>query len=115
MLAPKRTSPQKLAGLTVTFVAVLAAIGFVAYTNFVNVSTAPPTPEWVAEISRTARDRYPPVPPVNPNHPLFASPQFLRLKGFAPLPVVAGAVGRENPFAVIPYLGTATTAPPAAP
>lgn len=111
MLAPKPISPQKFFTLMVVLGVALSAIGYLVYANFVRVSTAPPAAEWEAEFTRAARNRYPPAPPVNPVHPVFSSPQFLRLKSFVQLPVTAGEIGRENPFAIIPYLGETTTPP----
>lgn len=113
MLAPKSISPQKVISLTAVLLATFGLIGWLVYTNFVQVDTGPVPPQWQADFSRTSQVQYPPVPSVDANHPVFTSPQFTGLRAFVQLPVTAGAMGRDNPFRPISYfVGTATPALP---
>lgn len=110
MLAPRRTSPEKLISLILVLVLTIGTIGWLLYSNVVSTETAAVPTEWQQEFSDSAQVQYPPPPQFNPEPPVFSSRQFTGLRQVVPLPVVAGLTGRSNPFDPFPYTGTSTSA-----
>jgi len=109
MLAQKRSSPQKVIALSAVLLVAWGIMGWVVYTNFVRVNTDPVPSQWQEDYLRASQQQYPPVPSLPSKYPIFESVQFTSLKSFVHLPVEAGAVGRDNPFKVIPYFTASTT------
>ena len=108
MLAPRRTSPQKIISLTLVLVLTIGTIGWLLYSNVVNTDTTAVPTQWQQEFSDSAQVQYPPPPAFNPEPPVFPSHQFTGLRQVVPLPVEAGPTGRSNPFESLPYTGTTT-------
>lgn len=103
MLAPRPINRTKVLILTLVLAAAVGGLAYLVLQNLLAVGSADVPADVQQNIAKVSAQRFPPVPRVNPNPPLFASPQFTRLKLFTELPVRPGVTGRPNPFKPVPY------------
>ncbi len=109
MLAPKRASSQKVIALVAILLVSLVGMGWLVLTNFVKGKWDPIPTQWTRELQETSRVQFAPVPVLEPNPAIFDRPEFTRRRLPVRLPVEAGAIGRENPFAPPAFLAATTT------
>ncbi|MDD5109716.1 MAG: hypothetical protein PHI63_00695 [Patescibacteria group bacterium] len=100
---------MKLIVLALVLFGALGWMGWVVLGNFLQVDRQQVPKQWSEEFSRQNQLRYPSVPQFRGDHPLFTSPQYTGLRTFVTLPVLAGATGKENPFAPPAFAGATTT------